>query len=187
MVTFRAMKVAAIAVVVAVGAPAAASAAVDRQTVQDELVRYALEEAGRNVREVPARSNTSRAIRRYHTAVEHAGRNAPWCTIFVSYVARKAGFPLGRVSQGISDPKNLYEWAKSQGWYFPRGSRKPRVGDLAVHGYSHTGIIVKIDGRGRIFTVDANWGDSVKYNLQPLSVSGYIRLPSEPRTELVIG
>lgn len=181
------MKVATLAVVATLGAPAAASAAIEAQTVQDKLVHYALKEIGRTVREVPAKSNTSRAIRRYHTAVEHARPNEAWCTIFVSYVAKKAGFPLGRVSQGIWDPKNLYLWAKSQGWYFPRGSRKPRVGDLAVHGYSHTGIIVKIDSKGRIFTADANWGDSVKYNLLPLSASGYIRLPSEPRTELVIG
>ncbi|MEJ7784429.1 MAG: CHAP domain-containing protein, partial [Solirubrobacteraceae bacterium] len=102
---------------------------------------------------------------------------------FVSYVAKKAGFPLGRVSQGIWEPKNLYLWAKSQGWYFPRGARRPKVGDLAVHGYSHTGIVVRITRKGVVYTADANWGDSVKYNLLPLSASGYIRLPSEPRTE----
>lgn len=180
------MKLAAIVALVALGAPAAA-AAEGSETVQDKLVRYALEEVGRNVREVPAKSNTSRAIRRYHTAVAHARRDAPWCTIFLSYLARKAGFPLGRVSQGMWDPENLYRWAKAQGWYFPRGSRKPMVGDIAVHGYSHTGIVVKIDARGRIFTVDGNWSDSVRYNRQQLSVSGYIWLPSEPRTELVTG
>lgn len=178
------MKAAALAVLLgALCAPAAASVAGEPETVQDKLVAFALTEIGRQVREVPAKSNTSRAIRRYHTAVPHASPDAAWCTIFVSYVARKAGFPLGRVSQGISDPKNLYLWAKSQGWYFPRGARKPRLGDLAVHGYSHTGIVVKVTRKGFVYTADANWGDSVKYNLLPLSASGFIRLPSKPRTD----
>jgi hypothetical protein len=177
------MKAATLAVLLVVlCSPAAASAAGEPETVQDKLVAYALKEIGRQVREVPAKSNTSRAIRRYHTAVPHARPDEAWCTIFVSYVAEKAGFPLGRVSQGIWEPKNLYLWAKSQGWYFPRGARKPKIGDLAVHGYSHTGIVVRTTRKGVVYTADANWGDSVKYNLLPLSASGFIRLPSEPRT-----
>lgn len=177
------MRAAAVAALVALGAPTAASAAGESQTVQDGLVRYALQELQRNVREVPAKSNTSRAIRRYHSAVKHARPAEAWCTIFISYVARKAGFPLGRVGQGIWDPKNLYRWARGRGWYFPRGSRKPKIGDITLHGFSHTGIVVKIDGKGRVFTVDGNWSDSLRYNRQALSVSGYIRLPSQKRQE----
>ncbi|MEJ7788116.1 MAG: hypothetical protein WKF96_25220, partial [Solirubrobacteraceae bacterium] len=94
------MKAATLAVLLVVlCSPAVASAAGEPETVQDRLVAYALKEIGRQVREVPAKSNTSRAIRRYHTAVPHARSDVAWCTVFVSYVAKKAGFPLGRVSQ----------------------------------------------------------------------------------------
>lgn len=159
-------------------APAAAGAG----TVQDRMVRIALREAARHVREVPARSNTGPDIRRYHRAVRHARPTAPWCTIFVSYVARRAGYPLGSVGQGIWDVPNLFRWGRREGFYFRKGTRRPRPGDIAVHGYGHAGIVVRVTRRGRVFTVDGNWGDTVRHQPLPvLSLSGYVRLPPTRR------
>lgn len=167
--------------VVALGL-AAPTAAAEAGIVQDRMVAYAIAEAKRNVREVPARSNTGRRIRRYHTAVEHARWNEAWCTIFVSYIARRAGYPLGSVAQGTWSVETLSKWGRAERFYFRKGRRKVKPGDIALHGYGHAGIVVKVTRKGRIYTVDGNWGDSVRYQPLPyLSVSGYIRLPSEPR------
>jgi hypothetical protein len=41
---------------------------------------------------------------------------------------------------------------------------------------------VRITKDRRIYTVDGNWGDTVRYQPIPfLSLDGYIRLPSTPR------
>ena len=175
------MKVAPVLVLATLLLAGSAQAAGPR-TVQQKMVAIALKEARRNVQEVPTHSNTGPDIRRYHTAVKHARTTEPWCAIFVSYVAKKAGYPLGSVSQGIWDIKNLFKWGRHEGFYFNKGARKVKVGDIAVHGYGHSGIVVRVTKSGAIYTVDANWSDTVRYQPIPyLSVSGYIRLPSRPR------
>jgi hypothetical protein len=164
----------------ALAVPAAAGA--EPRTVQQKMVAYALREARRTVQEIPPHSNTGPDIRRYHTAVRHARFNAWWCTIFVSYIAREAGYPLGPGGLGIAKVRNLYRWGRREGLYFPKGSRRPRPGDIAVHGFGHAGIVIRISPRGRVWTVDANWSDSVHYQpMPPFSLTGYIRLPSTPR------
>lgn len=151
-------------------------------TVQQKMVAFALREARRGVREIPTHSNTGPDIRRYHRAVRHASATYPWCTIFVSYIAKRAGYPLGSVGQGIAEVANLFKWGHKTGFYFEKGTRRVRPGDIAVHGYGHAGIVVRVTRGGRISTVDANWSDSVRYQPIPyLSVSGYIRLPGTPR------
>lgn len=172
------------AVVVAVAALVAPGAAGGQaRTVQQKLVAYAMREARRHVQEVPTHSNRGPDVDRYHTAVRHAKANAWWCTIFVSYVAKEAGYPLGSVGQGIAEVKNLFKWGRAEGFYFPKGTRRVKVGDIAVHGYGHAGIVVRVTKAGAIYTVDGNWGDSVRYQPLPyLSVSGYIRLPASPRS-----
>jgi hypothetical protein len=151
-------------------------------TVQQKMVTYALREARRHVQEVPAHSNLGPDISRYHRAVTHASADFPWCTIFVSYIARRAGYPLGSVSQGIAQVPKLFKWGRTEGFYFAKGTRRVKLGDIAVHGYGHAGIVVRITKDGRIYTVDGNWSDSVRYQPIPfLSVDGYIRLPSAPR------
>ena len=151
-------------------------------TVQQKMVRYALAESRRHVREIPPHSNLGPDIRRYHTAVRHAKADEWWCTIFVSYIARKAGYPLGSVGQGIAKVPNLFRWGRREGYYFPKGTRRVKLGDIAVHGYGHAGIVVRITKDRHIYTVDGNWSDSVVYQPLPyLSLDGYIRLPSTPR------
>ena len=159
-------------------APAAASA----ETVQDRMVAVALAEARQGVQEVPARSNDGPAIRRYRTAVPHAKEGAWWCAIFVSYVARRAGYPLGSVGQGMVEVRNLARWGRREGFVFRKGTRRPRPGDIALHGLDHTGIVVRVAADGTVFTVDANWSATVSHHREPpFSVTRYLRLPSDPR------
>ncbi|MDQ5808883.1 MAG: CHAP domain-containing protein, partial [Actinomycetota bacterium] len=146
-----------VALAVLLAVPGAASAGV----VQDRMVSIAMAEARRGVQEVPARSNDGPAIRRYRTAVRHAERGAWWCTIFVSYVARRAGYPIGSVGQGIVEVRNLVKWGRKEGFVFRKGSRRPRPGDIALHGLGHTGIVVSVAADGTVHTVDANWSDTV--------------------------
>ena len=150
--------------------------------VQDRMVSIALEEARRGVQEVPARSNDGPAIRRYRTAVRHAEKGAWWCTIFVSYVARRACYPIGSVGQGIVEVPNLVEWGRREGFVFRKGERRPRPGDIALHGLGHTGIVVSVGADGTVHTVDANWSDTVSHHREPaFSVDSYLRLPGRPR------
>jgi len=161
--------------------PAPASAA-QPETVQDRLVAIGKREAARNVQEVPAQSNTGPDIRRYHRAVKHARPTEAWCAIFVSYVAKRARYPLGSVGQGIWDVQNMFKWGRREGFYFAKGTRKVKRGDIALHGYGHAGIVARVTKAGRIFTIDGNWGHTVRYQPLPfLSVTGYLRLPSTPR------
>lgn len=161
----------------ALAAPAQAA-----ETVQQKMRRIALAEAQRNVQEIPARSNLGPDIERYHSAVRHARADEVWCAIFVSYVARQAGYPLGSVGQGAWQVQSLFTWGREQGFYFRRGTRRVRVGDIALHGYGHAGIVVRVARDGRIWTVDGNWSDTVRHQPLPsLSLTGYLRLPSTPR------
>jgi hypothetical protein len=175
------MKVAAVLVLTALVLPAGAQAA-QRRTVQQRMVAIAMREAARNVQEVPYHSNTGPEIRKYHTAVKHAHITEPWCAIFVSWVAREAGYPLGSVSQGIWDVQNLFKWGRAEGFYFRKGTRSVRPGDIAVHGYGHAGIVARVKANGDVWSVDANWSDSVRYHPEPsISIDGYIRLPGTRR------
>ena len=157
----------------------AADAAAD-QTVQQKMVPLALAEANKGVQEIPARSNRGPDIRRYHTAVPSAKADEWWCAIFVSWVAKRAGYPLGSRGQGFWDVKKLSRWSRRAGLYFAKGTLKPRAGDISLIGYGHAGIVVGYEG-DIVRTVDANWSDTVSTHNEPLDVSGYIRLPSKPR------
>lgn len=167
------------ATLLAASAAAAPAAEAGQRTVQQRMAAIATAELARSVREVPADSNTGPDIRRYHRAVPHAPSTYPWCAIFVSWVARKAGYPLGNVSQGIAQVENLFRWGREHGYYFPKGSRRVRIGDIALHGYGHAGVVVSVDP---VVTVDGNWSDTVLRQPVPsLSLTGYLRLPAEPR------
>lgn len=170
-------KVAPLLLAVLAVAPAARAARAP--TVQERMVQIASAELARNVQEVPADSNRGPDISRYHRAVRHAPADYPWCAIFVSWVARRAGHPLGNVSQGIADVQNLIKWGRQHGYYFPKGSRAVKVGDISLHGYGHAGIVVAVDP---VVTIDGNWSDTVLRQPIPyLSLTGYLRLPSKPR------
>ena len=174
--TLGPMKVVPVLLALLAVAPAQAAAA---GTVQERMVAIAQAELARDVQEIPAESNTGPDIRRYHRAVPHADADEPWCAIFVSYVARRAGYPLGNRGQGIAIVENLFAWGREHGYYFPKGSRKVKVGDISLHGYGHAGIVVSVDP---VVTIDGNWGDTVLRQPVPfLSLTGYLRLPSTPR------
>jgi hypothetical protein len=134
------------------------------------------------VQEIPERSNDGPDIRRYHTAVRHAKKRAWWCAIFVSWVARRAGYPLGSHGQGVVEVKNLLKWGRREGFVFRKGTRRPRPGDIALHHLDHAGIVVSVEPGGKVRTVDANWSDTVSHHDEPpFSVNKYLRLPGRPR------
>src|SRR5437773_11870420 len=69
--------------------------------VAHRIVRLSQAELARGVREVPDGSNNSRSITRYRTATVGAMRGAPWCAYFASYIAKRAGVPLGWHGEGM--------------------------------------------------------------------------------------
>src|SRR5690349_20067497 len=94
------------ALVVAAGGVSDSSASVATQAsshrarlasaaVGARIVTLARRELALGVHEIPDGSNRAPAIRRYETATAGAMYGAPWCAYFVSYVAKRAGAPIG--------------------------------------------------------------------------------------------
>src|SRR5438309_1191667 len=97
-----------------------------RSGASARIVALARKELSRGVHEIPDGSNRAPAIRRYETATRGAMLGAPWCAYFVSYVARRAGVPIGAGGSGIGYVPYIRAWAKQT----KRWRRTPRAGDL---------------------------------------------------------
>ena len=92
------------------------------------------------------------------------------------------GIRSARRARASIEVRNLVRWGRREGFVFRKGTRRPRPGDIALHGYDHTGIVTSVAADGTVFTVDANWSDTVSHHPQPpFSVNQYLRLPGKPR------
>lgn len=83
-------------------------------------------------------------------------RNASWCAIFVSWVARKAGVPTSVIPNHAYTPTG-WNWFKSRG----RDVTNPRPGDILYVYYpsrgriGHVGIVERRSG-SYIYTIEGN-------------------------------
>jgi hypothetical protein len=108
----------------------------------------------------------------------------PWCAMFVSWVAAKAG-----ATKII--PKHAYTPAGAQ-WFKNRGQwySKPRVGDIVYFDFpndgvgriSHVGIVESVLSDGSIITIEGNTngagsreGDGVYRKKRKVGIKGYGR------------
>src|SRR5436305_219791 len=123
-----AVGVAALAVLTLASVAAIASSKRQRAqaAVAHRLVNDAQAELARNVHEAPDGSNNSRDISRYRTATSGAMRGAPWCAYFASYIAKKAGVPLGWHGEGMGYVPYIRDWAHKTG----RWRHTPKPGYL---------------------------------------------------------
>ncbi|NUW29917.1 CHAP domain-containing protein [Nonomuraea sp. SMC257] len=104
-------------------------------------------------------------------------RNAPWCAMFVSWVADKAGM---RDSMGAD--AYTVTWAR---WFkrHERWGRKAERGAVVffswnggrIRSIDHVGLVKKDNGNGTITTIEGNTGDGrVEQRVRPKSqVVGY--------------
>jgi hypothetical protein len=126
-----------------------------KRDIPRAIVRIAEGEYHRGVREVPLGSDYSRRIARYRAALIPRARSGAWCAYFASWVARKAGAPIGPGGVGMASSAGIRLWAIRTG----RWRRYPRPGDVAVF-VGHTGIVESVAGRS-MTTIDGNWSNRV--------------------------
>jgi hypothetical protein len=139
------------------------------------MVQIAAAEVGQA--ESPPGSNNSPRIAEYRSATRGAPGPGPWCAYFVSWVARKAGTPVGEQGQGFGSVDALYAWAQRAGKAEPASSGYvPKPGDLIVWD-EHIGIVESVRPDGSVNTIEGNSSDRVSKRTHPKgSALGYVRM-----------
>jgi PKD repeat protein len=128
------------------------------------------------VREIPDGSNRAPAIKRYETATRGAMFGAPWCAYFVSYIARRAGAPIGPGGAGLGYVPYIRAWAKQS----KRWTRTPHAGDLITFP-QHVGIVETVYANHTLTTIEGNAGNAVRRRWRRWSeATGYVRVATGP-------
>jgi PKD repeat protein len=121
------------------------------------IVRLARKELARGVHEIPDGSNRAPAIHRYDLATTPHYYGAPWCAYFVSYVARRAGAPVGPGGRGLGYVPSIRAWAQATG----RWTQRPRPGELITFA-EHVGIVEAVYPSSHTLTsIEGNHGNAV--------------------------
>lgn len=114
----------------------------------DNLLRVARAEIG--TRESPAGSNRVKYTNWY-------GMVGPWCAMFVSWCANKAGIPTSVIPKHAYTPSGK-NWFRSRG----RWGTKPRKGAIAYYNLSglgrisHVGIVERVYSDGSFDAIEGN-------------------------------
>ena len=142
---------------------------------------------GRLTEELPyqargANGRTRARIAEYRTATTGSGVG-PWCAYFTSWVAARAGVPIGPDGSGLGYVPTVKQWAEDTGRYIPAGSAPPQVGDLVVFDrggdgvLDHIGVVTGVRPDGGIATVEGNSSDKVSArSYGPDGFAGLVRL-----------
>jgi hypothetical protein len=159
------------------GPTATGGSAQQRRDIPLDIVRIARGEFDAGVRELPLGSDDSRRIRVDRSAIAPRVRGPePWCAIFVSWVTRKAGAPIGRDGAGIVGAAAIESWALRTG----RWRHRPQPGDIAVYP-GHAGIVESVGG-SRMTTIEGNWSNRVsRLHRRQAEAFGFARLADPPR------
>lgn len=162
---------------IGVGTVAAAPAGARGQQIA------ALASAELGVAEQPPGSNDAPRIAEYRTATAGAAAGQPWCAYFTSWVAAKAGVPIGPDGQGLGYVPTVKQWAEQTGRYIPAGTGSPQVGDLVVFDrggdgvLDHIGVVTGASPDGSIQTVEGNSSNAVSArSYGPGGYAGLVRL-----------
>lgn len=142
--------------------------------IAERIVELAKRELAKGVKEEPAGSDNSKDIARYRTATKGSAIG-PWCSYFTSYIARKAGVPVGDEGQGFGWAMDNYSWGKKK----KITHDKPEAGDLIVFGGTgHVGIVIAVDGK-KITTIEGNYShkiSKVNRSVDEPKILGFTRL-----------
>ena len=162
----------ALLLLLVLGANAAAAPSADARTTSQRIVSLARAELARNVHEVPDGSNRGARIRMYGLATAGRYYPAPWCAYFASYVAKRAGVPIGPGGSGLGYVPYIRAWAKQTG----RFTKAPRPGYLIVFP-QHVGIVETVASDHTLTTIEGNSGNAVRRRWRRWSEAmGYVRL-----------
>src|SRR5205823_10572093 len=100
------------------------------------IVKLARNELAHGVHEIPDGSNRAPAIYRYDLATTPHYYGAPWGAYFASYIARRAGVPIGPGGHGLGYVPTIRAWAKAGG----KWTQRPRPGELITFA-EHVGVV----------------------------------------------
>jgi hypothetical protein len=141
-------------------------------SVASKMVSIARGELKRGVREVPDGSNRGSRIRMYGRSTTPRFYPAPLCSYFVSWVARRAGRPLGPAGRGFGYVPYLRAWARATG----RWRSTPRSGDLIVFP-QHVGLVEAVYRNGTLTTIEGNSSNRVsRRHRRWREAGGYVRV-----------
>lgn len=174
----RAIAVALAAVLVVLGLAAVpraiAPAEAARSAPAKRMVAIARAELARGVREVPDGSNRGSRILMYGRSTTPRFYPAPWCAYFVSWVARRAGRPLGPAGRGFGYVPYIRAWALAT----KRWRSTPRPGDLVMFP-QHVGMVENVYSNRTLTTIEGNSSNRVARRFRRWSdASGYVRVAS---------
>ena len=125
--------------------------------VAARIVQIARAELARGVRESPAGSNQGARIREYVRSTTPSAYPNPWCAYFASWVARRAGAPIGPGGRGLGATGAVQAWALRTG----RWHHTPRAGNLIVEP-GHVGVVVAVSSaRHTLVSIEGNYSDRV--------------------------
>ena len=160
--------VVALACVPAVVAPAQAAKA----GPASRMVAIARAELGRGVHEIPDGSNRGGRILMYGRSTTPRFYPAPWCAYFVSWIARRAGRPLGPAGRGFGYVPYIRAWALAT----KRWRSTPRPGDLVMFP-QHVGMVETVSRNRTLTTIEGNSSNRVTRRWRRWSdASGYVRV-----------
>ncbi|MCW2950331.1 MAG: hypothetical protein JWN41_1344 [Thermoleophilia bacterium] len=130
-------------------------------------------------------SNDSSRIREYRAATAGAENSpGPWCSYFVSWLAKNAGAPVGAGGNGTGYVPTLEAWGKQQQRWIDHGSQTPQPGDIAIFDWAgdgvadHTGIVERVDADGTVHTIEGNSSNAVnrrQYDASTNDIKGFVR------------
>jgi PKD repeat protein len=121
------------------------------------IVRLARAELAKGVHEIPDGSNRAPAIYRYDLATTPHYYGAPWCAYFVSYIARRAGVPIGPGGHGLGYVPTIRAWAQAGG----KWTQRPRPGELITFP-EHVGIVEAVYPSTHTLTsIEGNYSNGV--------------------------
>ena len=148
--------------------------------IAKRIVKYARQELGRGVHEIPDGSNRAPAIYRYDLATTPHYYGAPWCAYFTSYIARKAGVPIGPGGKGLGYVPTIRAWAHATG----KWTQRPRPGELITFP-QHVGVVEAVYSNHTLTSIEGNHGNAVhRVWHRWRDAVGYVRLaagnPSNP-------
>jgi hypothetical protein len=145
---------------------------------QQRIVFLATREWKKGVHEIPDGSNQSPDISRYLTATQGSISGAAWCAYFVSYIARRAGVPIGSQGQGMGYVGSINDWAQATHRYFSPSDPvyKPEGGDVIMWSPNHIGIVISRHGND-LTTIEGNASNAVSRLHRTVSgATGFLRL-----------
>jgi len=141
--------------------------------VAARIVRLARRELAHGVHEIPDGSNRAPAIYRYDLATSPHYYGAPWCAYFASYVAKRAGVPIGPGGHGLGYVPTIRAWAKASG----KWTQRPRPGELITFA-EHVGVVEAVYTSSHTLTsIEGNYSNGVhRVWHRWRDAMGYVRL-----------